>query len=63
MLLLTDWRCPLTRVAARFTTDRRDNFDIFLPDWLARYNKEIFGGLYVAGLVYVAYLWLSQSVR
>jgi hypothetical protein len=59
VLLFNDWRCPLTPVAARFTTDRRANFDIFLPEWIARYNKEIFGGLYVAGLLYVAYLWLN----
>lgn len=58
VLAVNDWRCPLTPVAARFTTDRRDNFDIFLPEWLARHNKEIFGSLYVAGLCYVAYLWL-----
>jgi hypothetical protein len=59
ILVFNDWRCPLTPVAARFTTDRRDNFDIFLPAWLARYNKEIFGGLYVAGLLYVAYRWFQ----
>lgn len=59
ILVFNDWRCPLTPVAARFTTDRRDNFDIFLPEWLARYNKEVFGGLYVAGLLYVAYRWFQ----
>jgi hypothetical protein len=45
------WHCPLTNVAARYTTDRSDNFDIYLPAWLARYNKVIFGSLYVAGLL------------
>jgi hypothetical protein len=44
VLVFNDWHGPLTPVAARFTTDRRDNFDIFLPEWLARYNKEMFGG-------------------
>jgi hypothetical protein len=29
-------RCPLTGIAARYTDDRRDNFDIYLPPWLAR---------------------------
>jgi hypothetical protein len=58
VLLFNEWRCPLTPIAARYTSDRRANFDIFLPEWLARYNKEIFGTLYVAGLVFVAYLWL-----
>ena len=58
VLLFNRWRCPLTPIAARYTSDRRANFDIFLPEWLARYNKEIFGPLYVAGLLYVAFLWL-----
>ena len=43
-------RCPLTGVAARYTADRADNFDIYLPRWLARHNKAIFGALYVAGI-------------
>ena len=58
ILAFNDWRCPLTPIAARFTEDRRSNFDIFLPELIARYNKEIFGTLYVGGLAWVAYLWL-----
>jgi hypothetical protein len=50
-------RCPLTAVAARFTDDRRDNFDIYLPLWLARYNKRIFGWLFVAGLAFTLARW------
>jgi hypothetical protein len=49
VLALNGWRCPLTGVAARYTEDRRDNFDIYLPEWLARHNKGIFGTLYVLG--------------
>jgi hypothetical protein len=59
ILALNQWRCPLTPIAARYTDDRRDNFDIFLPEWLARRNKSIFGGLYVAGLLMVLYGWLG----
>lgn len=57
VLLANRMKCPLTAVAGRYTPDRQDNFDIYLPLWLARYNKEIFGGLYVAGIVYT--LWVS----
>jgi hypothetical protein len=39
VLALNDGRCPLTHVAARFTDKRTDNFDIYLPNWLARHNK------------------------
>lgn len=52
VLFLNRMRCPLTDVAARYTSDRRDNFDIYLPLWLARYNKHIFGTLFGIGLVY-----------
>jgi hypothetical protein len=51
ILAFNRFRCPLTDVAARYTTDRRDNFDIYLPEWLARYNKLIFGTLFVAGVL------------
>jgi hypothetical protein len=52
-------RCPLTPIAAQYTTDRRDNFDIFLPEWLAGHNKTVFGCLYVGGVLYVLWLWLG----
>jgi hypothetical protein len=52
VLAINRMRCPLTGVAARYTDDRRDNFDIYLPLWLARYNKLIFGCLFAAGLLY-----------
>lgn len=57
VLMLNQFRCPLTDVAARYTDDRRDNFDIYLPQWLARYNKLIFGLLYVAGILYAFIRW------
>jgi hypothetical protein len=50
-------RCPLTNVAARYTDDRRDNFDIYLPRWLARHNKLLFGTLFVAGVAFTAWCW------
>jgi hypothetical protein len=51
-------RCPLTDLAARFTTDRAPNFDIYLPVSLAKYNKIIFGVLFVAGELAVLACWL-----
>jgi hypothetical protein len=52
VLLWNGFSCPLTGVAARYTADRRDNFDIYLPLWLARYNKLIFGSLFIAGVAF-----------
>ena len=54
-------RCPLTAVAARHTTERQANFDIYLPVWLARWNKTIFGAMLVGGLLLTGVLWLQSS--
>ena len=52
VLVVNGWRCPLTDLAARYTDDRRANFDIYLPLWLAANNKRIFGSIFVTGLVF-----------
>jgi hypothetical protein len=49
--------CPLTSIAARYTNDRRANFDIYLPEWLARHNKTIFGSLYAVGILIAIVRW------
>ena len=61
ILLVNGWHCPFTAVAAHYTDDRSDNFDIFLPRYIARYNKLIFGWLFAAGLLLALLLWLVGS--
>ena len=56
VLLANRMRCPLTDVAGRYTSARDDNFDIYLPRWLARHNKLIFGGLYLAAIALTTWL-------
>ena len=58
VLAMNRGRCPLTDLAGRYTEDRRDNFDIYLPLWLARRNKTIFGTLFVMGELFVLGRWL-----
>ena len=41
------------------TDDRRANFDIYLPEWLARNNKPIFGALYAAAVLFLLMRWLA----
>lgn len=60
VLLVNGWRCPLTGIAARHTADRAPNFDIYLPAWLARNNKLIFGSLYVVGLLVLIGSWAAR---
>ncbi|MBT8445578.1 MAG: hypothetical protein HKO62_00925 [Gammaproteobacteria bacterium] len=59
VLLCNRWQCPLTGLAGRHTEDRRANFDIYLPEWLARNNKLVFGTLYIAGMLVTLAGWLG----
>lgn len=61
VLALNRFVCPLTAVAARYTADRAPNFDIYLPLWLAKYNKQIFGPLYFAMLAFAWFLWRQAA--
>lgn len=60
VLVLNRMRCPLTDVASRYTEERAANFDIYLPEWLARRNKEIFGTLFILGELYFAWRWFTR---
>lgn len=57
VLAFNEGRCPLTGLAARITSDRADNFDIYLPNWIARHNKLIFGTLFVVNELFVLWRW------
>ena len=61
VLAFNGMRCPLTDVAARYTDERQDNFDIYLPLWLARWNKWIFGSLFVVAPVFALARWFMQE--
>ena len=62
VLAINGWRCPLTNIAARYTDDRSANFDIYLPPWIARNNKLIFGSLFVVGEIIVLLRWLLRPL-
>jgi len=53
VLLVFGNHCPLTVIARKYSASKKHNFDIFLPEWLAKYNKLIFTGLFIAGLLLV----------
>ena len=42
VLLVYGMMCPLTVMARKYSDSSKDNFDIFLPNWLAKYNKTIY---------------------
>jgi len=42
ILLVFRFYCPLTLIARKYSTSESDNFDIYLPNWLAKYTKLIY---------------------
>lgn len=61
VLLANGWRCPLTSLAARFTEERHDNFDIYLPAWLAKHNKAIFSVVFAIGATFALGNWALSA--
>ncbi len=41
-LLIFNYFCPLTVMARKYSDSTKANFDIYLPHWLAKYNKQIY---------------------
>jgi hypothetical protein len=55
ILLLFRTACPLTLIARKYSDSDKDNFDNFLPNLIARYNKIIFSITFMIGLFLVGY--------
>lgn len=58
-LVLFKFYCPLTLVARKYSDSGMDNFDIYLPNWLARNTKRIYTSLVVFILVITLYRALT----
>lgn len=58
-LLLFRLYCPLTVWARKYSDSQASNFDIYLPEWLARYNKQIYT-LIMAVIVIITVVRVSQ---
>ena len=47
--------CPITLLARKFSNSTRSNFDIYLPNWLAKNNQLIYTIILVIILVLLGY--------
>lgn len=56
VLLVFNKQCPLTIIARKYSDSQRHNFDIYLPNWLAKYNKLI----YTCLLVFVIFILIFR---
>jgi hypothetical protein len=55
VLLIFKMFCPITVIARKYSDSNKDNFDIFLPNWLARYNKLIYTTLFIIVLIILGF--------
>ena len=55
ILLAFKWFCPLTVWARKYSDSTKNNFDIYLPEWLAKYNKLIYGSIFTLSLCILFY--------
>jgi hypothetical protein len=51
--------CPVTLIARKYSDSQKSNFDIYLPNWLAKYNKEIYTVIVLIAVVILIYRLLT----
>jgi hypothetical protein len=61
ILLTFKSHCPLNLLARKYTNSTKDNFDIYLPSWLAKYTKSIYTTLVEIALIITLYQVLNQQ--
>jgi hypothetical protein len=55
VLLIFKRSCPITLVARKYSSSQKDNFDIYLPNWLAKHNKTIYSLIMVVIIIILMY--------
>ena len=59
ILLYFKFFCPLTLIARKYSDSSKDNFDIYLPNWLAKYTKAIYTSIMVIITIIAVYRLLT----
>lgn len=54
-LLIFKSFCPVTVLARNYSNSTKDNFDIYLPEWLAKHNKLIYTSILIVVMVITFY--------
>lgn len=55
ILMLFKMMCPLTVIARKYSDSSKANFDIYLPNWLAKYNKLVYSIFLAVILIILAF--------
>jgi len=59
ILIVFKKACPVTLIAWKYSDSQKDNFDIYLLNWLAKYNKEIYAVIVLIAVVILIYRLLT----
>lgn len=59
VLIVFKRMCPVTLIARKYSASAKNNFDIFLPDWLAKHNKLIYTIIVAISIAILLYRLLS----
>lgn len=51
--------CPVTLIARKYSDSNKDNFDIYLPNWLAMHNKLIYTTIVLIAIVILIYRYIQ----
>lgn len=54
-LLTFKFVCPLTLIAQKYSNSKNDNFDIYLPSWLAKYTKSVYTSIFIIIFIITIY--------
>ncbi len=54
-LLVFKFFCPLTVMARKYSSSTKANFDIYLPHWLAKYNKQVYTS--ILGIIIIIHIY------
>lgn len=58
ILMVFNKMCPITLIARKYSDSTDHNFDIYLPNWLAKYNKLIYTTIVLIGVCILVWrLW------
>jgi len=56
ILMLFKRMCPVTLIARKYSDSSKDNFDIYLPEWLSKNNKLIYSIIFLIAVIILIYL-------
>jgi hypothetical protein len=53
--------CPVTILARKYSASVKENFDIYLPNWLAKYNKQVYTTIVLIALLILGYRLMNKT--